>query len=385
MSFPKDAAAWPLQGIDPASFLKTYWQRKPMLLRQGLPGFKPLLGRAELFELAASEDAEARLVQRRGEQWSVQHGPFARRALPALRTPDWTLLVQGVNLLDDRVAALMERFRFVPDARMDDVMISWASDGGGVGPHVDDYDVFLLQAEGTRRWRLGPVADASMRPGQALKLLAHFEPDQDVLLEPGDVLYLPPGWGHDGIGVGAACMTYSVGFRAPPAGELMRQLLWKLADEMAPGSRYSDRGAVDASAALHPARLPDGMVAFLQDAFARLKPTRRQFEAALGDLLSEPKQQVWFEPSEQSAARQRRALERAGLRLDRRSRMLYSSAALSINGEQVEPALARSRLLRRLADARALTPQEWMGASAAEQEQLLAWCRQGWAGAGEDA
>ncbi len=370
-------AVWPLHGITLKRFLRDYWQRKPLVLRQGMPGFRPLRSRAELFALAGDQDTESRMVRRDGETWSLAHGPFTRRAFPALKQPAWTLLVQGMNLLDDNVNALLDRFRFIPDARLDDIMISWASDKGGVGPHVDDYDVFLIQAEGRRRWRLGPVPDRRMRADQPLKLLEFFEPDMDLVAEPGDVIYLPPAWGHDGIAEGP-CMTYSVGFRAPPADELLRQLLWKLADELPAGPRYSDRGTMDDGVALHPARVPAAMVDFLRDAFARLKPGSRQFEAALAELLTEPKQQVWFEPASQGGVRLRQCVERSGLRLDRRSRMLYTAHVLTINGEQVPAALARSALLRRFADRRVLDAAAWGRASDAERALLLDWCTQGW-------
>ncbi|WP_112487381.1 JmjC domain-containing protein [Thiomonas sp. X19] len=379
MNLLTQPAAWPLAGISLERFLQRHWQRKPLLLRQAVPGFKPLLSRAELFDLASDDAVESRLIRRQAAgKWDLKHGPFTRRSLPALRQPDWTLLVQGVDALDDAVAELLARFRFIPDARLDDVMISWASDGGGVGPHVDAYDVFLLQAEGQRRWRIGPVRTPRFEPDQPLKLLVDFVPDTDHLLDPGDMLYLPPGWGHDGVAIGP-CMTYSIGFRAPPADELLRQLLWKLAEDLKPGPRYSDRGRIDTLAARAPARLPGAMVEFLQAAFVRLKPGKREFEAALGELLTEPKQLVWFDPSRQSAAQLARACARGGLRLDRRSRMLYASASVLINGERLASPLARSSLLRRLADRRQLSSQDWKGATAPEQAVLLQWCEQGWA------
>ena len=373
-----DKAPWPLQGISHAHFLHRYWQRRPLLLRQAIPDFRPLLTRAELFALACEEDAESRLVQRQEDRWTLKHGPFAHRSFPALRKGDWTLLVQGANLLHDGVAAFLERFRFLPDARLDDVMISWASDGGGVGPHVDAYDVFLVQAEGQRRWRIGPVKVPTFEPGQPLKLLTNFEPDAEYLLDPGDVLYLPPGWGHDGVAVGA-CMTYSVGFRAPPEGELLQQLLWKLAEDLPSGQRYSDRGRVETAVAGYPAKLPQDLVIFLQTAFARLNPGSRAMEAALGELLTEPKQQVWFEAASRKPAQLRKACAAAGLRLDRRSRMLYTSRDVMINGERVAPGLARSRLLRKLADGHAITGDDWKVARPEEIQALLQWCEQGWA------
>ena len=174
-------------------------------------------------------------------------------------------------------------------------------------------------------------------------------------------------------------MTYSVGFRAPPAGELMRQLLWKLADEQPGGARYSDRGRVDAKVAAHPARLPDDMVDFLQRAFERLRPGRRAFADALGEILTEPKGQVWFDTDPTPPAQLRRALRRSGLRLDRRSRMLYTADAVMINGERVDAQLGRERLLRRLADHRTLDGADWAAAGDALRELLLDWCAQGWA------
>ena len=379
MNLHTQPASWPLAGISHETFLQRHWQRKPLLVRQAIPAFKSLLSRAELFDLACDDTVESRLIRRQTSgQWDLQRGPFSRRSLPALRQPDWTLLVQGVDLLDDAVAALLARFRFIPDARLDDVMISWASDGGGVGPHVDAYDVFLLQAEGRRRWRIGPVRAPRFLPDQPLKLLADFVPDTDHLLEPGDMLYLPPGWGHDGVAIGP-CMTYSIGFRAPPADELLQQLLWKLAENLESGPRYSDRGQIDTFAARTPARLPRTMVDFLQAAFARLKPGRREFEAVLGELLTEPKQQVWFDPSTQTAAQLARACAHGGLRLDRRSRMLYASASVLINGERLASPLGRSSLLRRLADQRQLSAQDWTDATPLERAVLVEWCEQGWA------
>ena len=144
-----------LGGLSPAQFMRRHWHKKPLLVRQAIAGFKPLLARAELLELAGREGVESRFIQDKGGQWVLRHGPLARRSLPSLATPRWTALVQGVDLHHEGVHALMQQFRFVPEARLDDLMISYATDGGGVGPHFDNYDVFLLQAHGKRRWRIG--------------------------------------------------------------------------------------------------------------------------------------------------------------------------------------------------------------------------------------
>jgi 50S ribosomal protein L16 3-hydroxylase len=363
-----------------ARFLREVWQRKPLLLRQAFPGLTPVLSRAQLFALAGHADVESRLVQRHGRRWQLDHGPFGRRQLPPITQRNWTLLVQGVNLHSDAASELLSQFRFIPDARLDDLMISWASDGGGVGPHQDAYDVFLLQAAGRRRWRIGPVTDPTLQPGKPVKLLAHFEPEQDLIVEPGDMLYLPPGWGHDGIAVGSDCMTYSIGFRAPPQGELLREVLWQLAESQHGGPLYTDPPLHPGAA---PALLPKAMVRFAAQAFAQLKPDAAVFEAVLGSYLTTPKPQVWFERSPQTAAQLRRACLHSGCRLDRRSRMLYTAQAVFFNGEAVEGELAASALLRTLADRQRLSAEQVQQASAAERAALVQWCEQGWLQPGE--
>ena len=191
-----------LGGLSPQQFMSRHWQKKPLLVRGAVPDFQPLLSRSELFALSGREEVESRLVAQTRGGWSFRRGPFQRRALPPLSRPGWTLLVQGVDLHDDRAHELLSRFRFVPQARLDDLMISYASDGGGVGPHFDSYDVFLLQAQGRRRWRIGRQYDLTLRDDLPLKVLANFEPEEECVLEPGDMLYLPPLYAHDGVASG---------------------------------------------------------------------------------------------------------------------------------------------------------------------------------------
>ncbi|MEN7520489.1 cupin domain-containing protein, partial [Bordetella pertussis] len=219
-----------LGGLAPADFMRRYWQRKPLLIRQAIPGFKPPASIAALRQLARRDDVEARLIWREQGQWNMENGPFAR--LPKAGEPDWTLLVQSVDLHHDAVSALLQQFRFIPDARLDDIMISVAGDGGGVGPHFDSYDVFLLQASGRRRWRYGRQKDLSLQPDLPLKILSRFEPEEEHVLEPGDMLYLPPQAAHDGVAEGGDCMTISIGFRAPSQAMLARGLLEAAADQV---------------------------------------------------------------------------------------------------------------------------------------------------------
>jgi 50S ribosomal protein L16 3-hydroxylase len=365
-----------LGGLSPEAFMKRYWHKKPLLVCQAVPGFAPLLPRAELFELAGREEVESRLVtlqRRRGkEAWTLQRGPFARRMLPALKTPEWTLLVQGVDLHSDAAHELMNRFRFIPDARLDDLMISYASEGGGVGPHFDNYDVFLLQAHGQRRWRIGRQHDLSLRPNMPVKILANFQPEQEFVLEPGDMLYLPPDYAHDGVAVGGDCMTYSVGFRSPKAGELAQELLQRLAEDAAEAvgeDFYRDPRQV---AVAGPAAMPAALERFARQAVQQALKDPQALARALGETLSEPKAHVWFE----SGALPR---GRSGVVLDRRTRMLYDAHHVFINGESYLAAGRDATLMHRLADQRRLSAAEVAGASAAARELLLAWCEDGWA------
>ena len=207
-----------LTRFDTAAFLRDHWQTAPLLLRDPWAAWANPLDPDELAGLACEDDVESRLII--GS--ALEHGPFAAERLTALGTAPWTLLVQAANEWVAEVAALLVPFRFVPDWRVDDVMVSLAGDGGGVGPHVDQYDVFLIQGLGRRRWRIGaPLAEDADGPAGPLRLLPGFETTDEWVLEPGDILYLPPGVPHDGVALGDDCMTYSVGFRAPLASELL--------------------------------------------------------------------------------------------------------------------------------------------------------------------
>jgi 50S ribosomal protein L16 3-hydroxylase len=350
-----DAPAPLLGGLTPSQFMRRYWQKKPLLIRGAIPGVTPPLARDALFELAASDDAEARLISRTRGRWQLEHGPFGADALPSVKRREWTLLVQGVDLHNDHARALLDRFRFVPDARLDDLMISYATDGGGVGPHFDSYDVFLLQVHGKRRWRISAQRDLTLQPGLPLKVLQHFEPDEEWVLEPGDMLYLPPHIAHDGVAVGE-CMTCSIGFRAPSANELVGQFLYYLAERSdiarsKAGERlYRDP---DQEAVAHPAALPARLVDELGAILARVRWTERDLVSFLGSYLSEPKSHVVFDAPDRplsEAAFERRVQER-GLRLDNKTALLYGERTYFINGE--ESALPRSRKwLFELADAR---------------------------------
>ncbi len=362
-----------LGGITPAQFMRRHWQKKPLLVRQAIASFVPPVGRQELFALAAQETVESRLVQQKKGAWSLRHGPFARRALPPLATPDWTLLVQGVDLHDDAVHALLQQFRFVPQARLDDLMISYATDGGGVGPHFDSYDVFLLQAHGRRRWRIGRQKDLALKDGIPLKILENFEPEQEFVLEPGDMLYLPPRWAHDGIAEGE-CMTYSIGFRSPSRTGLAQDLLTRLSDGPDEEGALSPHLYRDPAqdAADRPGEIPAALLDFARDALARTLAAPLAVERALGESLTEPKPNVWFEPGDPDAD------VAQGVRLDRRTRMMYDARHVFINGESYLAGGRDATLMRRLADQRELAARDLARASEDALELLASWCDAGW-------
>jgi 50S ribosomal protein L16 3-hydroxylase len=370
----------PLLGaLSPQQFMRRHWQKKPLLIRRAVPDMRPLLSRDQLFALAGQDGQESRLVQQQqgGKKggWQMRRGPFARRALPALKTPGWTLLLQGMDLQHEAVHQLLQQFAFVPQARLDDVMISYASDGGGVGPHFDSYDVFLLQAHGRRRWRIGRQSDLSLRPDVPLKILANFTPQQEFLLEPGDMLYLPPRWAHDGIAEGE-CMTYSVGFRAPSQGELARELLQRLTDgdeEGAAGALFRDPGQAATGA---PGAIPLDLQAFAALALEKALKAPRALQRALGEYLTEPKPNVWFEAGVTPVR------VSSGLRLDMRTRMMYDAQHVFINGESYRAGGRDARLMHHLADARQLGPRALAGASDDALALLQSWVEAGWVHAG---
>jgi 50S ribosomal protein L16 3-hydroxylase len=371
-----------LGGLSASQFMRRHWQRKPLLVRQAVAGMVPLIGREALFSLAGREEVESRLIRHGKSGWSLKHGPFAPRALPSPKQAAWTLLVQGVDQHDQGVHELLQQFRFVPDARLDDLMISYASDTGGVGAHFDSYDVFLLQAHGRRRWSIGRQRDLRLEPGLPLKILAHFEPEQSFVLEPGDMLYLPPRYAHDGVAEGGDCMTYSIGLRAPAAAPLAADLLARIAEAQAELLQDAPAGS-----AIHykdpaqpavpaPAEVPSALQAFAREAVLAALRDPDAIDRALGESMTEPKPTVWFEQGDPPAAL-------TGVSLDRRTRMLYDARHLYINGESFRASGRDARLMRRLADQRALGPRDLATASEDARALLEDWCEAGWLHADE--
>ena len=363
-----------LGGLSPQTFMRRHWQKKPLLIRQALPGVVPPLTRAAMFAMAEQDDVDSRLIVSKQNKWSLKHGPLTRRQLPPLAQRGWTLLLQGVDLQVAAAHQLLSKFRFVPDARLDDLMMSYATDGGGVGPHFDSYDVFLLQVQGKRKWRIGRMKNASLVPNVPLKILANFEPEEEMTLDAGDMLYLPPRWAHDGVAEGE-CITCSIGFRAPSDHELARELLQRVLEtelDDSAATLYRDPKQVATDT---PAEVPQALQAFATQAVSKVVGNDEAMACLLGECLTEPKPQVWFE--EDDAVESLNGML-DGLQLDQRSRMMYDARHVFINGESFRAAGRDALLMRQLANQRRLNAAALRQLSSPARELVLGWAQAGW-------
>ena len=277
-----------LGGITAREFLRDYWQKKPLLIRQAIPDFESPIDADELAGLALEEEVESRLVIEHGERpWELRRGPFAEDAFSSLPEREWTLLVQAVDQFVPEVAELLEQFRFLPSWRIDDVMISFAAPGGSVGPHFDNYDVFLLQAQGKRNWKIGQMcnSESPLLQHADLRILAEFEESAEWVLEPGDMLYLPPRLAHFGIAEDD-CMTYSVGFRAPSAAEVLTHFTDFLSQYLTDEERYTD---ADAQPVSDPHQIQTDALDRLKSLLAEHMSDERMLLTWFGQFMTEPR------------------------------------------------------------------------------------------------
>ena len=363
-----------LAGLSPSAFLRKHWQKRPLVIRGALPQYRDLIDRKGLISLAGRDDIQSRLITRSRGQWGLEHGPFPRRRFARLPATDWTLLVQGVNQSLPRAATLLAEFAFLPFARLDDVMVSYAPPGGGVGPHFDSYDVFLLQVAGTRRWRVSLQTDLELVEGAPLKLLRRFKASQEWLLEPGDMLYLPPHAAHDGIAV-TDCLTASIGFRAPGAQEIGVRFLEFVQDRLELPGTYRDPELI---AQRTPARIGTDMLGKIEQMIGRISWRRADILEFLGCYLTEPKPQVFFSPPRRplAAARFAARLRQRGAALSLKTLMLYRGDRVFINGESHTVEASALSLLQRLADERRIEPP--VKANARALTFLYQWYRAGY-------
>ena len=330
--------------FDAARFLRDHWQQRPLLIRNPWARWRNPLEPDELAGLACEAGVESRLIIRGDDGLVLEHGPLPEDRFDDLGAGPWTLLVQAVDHHVPDVAALIAPFRFVPDWRIDDVMVSYATDGGGVGPHFDRYDVFLVQGLGRRRWRVGPVCDATtpLVPHDDLRLIPDFEAAEEWVLDPGDILYIPPGYAHDGVGmVGDDCMTYSVGFRAPSRAELIEGWAAHQADGLAEDDRYADPGlAMQAN----PGEIAPAALDRLQAMVLETLSDREGFARWFGRHHSQPRHaETDWRPEAPIGAETVRAMLAAGAGLRRNPASRYAfvrrgadSLWLFVDGEEFD-------------------------------------------------
>ena len=343
-----------LGGLSPTRFLRDYWHKHPLLIRNAIPGFAGLLDPAGVMALARREDVESRLIRGRGLEWQLEHGPFRAADFKRLPQSGWTLLIQSLNHHMPEGDELLSRFDFIPHARLDDLMVSYAVPGGSVGPHFDSYDVFLLQGLGHRRWQIAPQKDLSLIDDVPLKILRQFQVEEEWLLGPGDMLYLPPHYAHHGVAEDP-CMTYSIGFRAPSAQELTHEFLVYLQDTLLVDGMYADP---DLRLQKHPAEIGRNMLKQIETMIARIKWTKSDIAQFAGCYLSDPKPQVFFDAPGQELTLPEFSKQagKHGVALDLKTRMLFAGREFFINGEAFSPEAEEIDALKTLADRRQLHP-----------------------------
>ena len=375
-----------LGGITPKQFLAEYWQKKPLLIKNAIPNFQGLLSPEELAGLACEEDVQSRIVEEINGTWHASHGPFDDADFARLpEQPDpghrWTLLVQSVNHFLPEASQLLQEFNFIPHARLDDLMVSYAPNGGGVGPHFDSYDVFLLQGQGKRLWRISEQTDLSLIEGAPLRILKNFDTAQEWLLEAGDMLYLPPHLAHWGIAVSDGkvdCMTYSIGFRAPKNQELATEFLGYMQDKLNQDAinitgMYQD---ADLDLQEHPAEISQDMISKVSAILKNIHWSEQDVGDFLGTYLSEPKPNVVFDANKKiSLGNFNKKLLIHGIILDLKSQMLFMNNQFYLNGEAAAFKQRSASLLSKLADDRQLNASDINQEPLEEklQQQLHSW------------
>ena len=363
-----------INNLPPARrFLAEFWQKKPLLARQALAESAGALDRARMIELAGRDDVESRLVIGSGKSWRVEQGPFRRRDFAQLPPRNWTLLVNGLENLVPAARKLQQAFSFIPYARHDDVMASYAVPGGSVGPHFDSYDVFLLQEAGERRWQISGQRDLDLVAHSPLKILQRFRAQRAWTLRPGDLLYLPPRFAHHGVAIGE-CITWSIGFRAPGRQDMAERFLDFLRDHLHMEGAYSDPGLEPQR---HPAVIGEDMLRQVHSMVKAIRFNRADIERCLGEYLTEPRSNVVFSHARRMSAARFNALCAArGVSLALSTRMLTHKTRVFINGECTSVSAATRDTLRELADRRRLLPRT--RTSRATKALLYQWYQAGY-------
>ena len=334
-------------------FLRDYWQKKPLLIRGAFPQFNGLLTPKQTIALACNEEVQARLVTQPNGQFELEQSPFSAKNFKGLSKFPWSVLVQGLNHHLPEAAELLKHFDFIPHARLDDLMVSYAPEGGGVGPHFDSYDVFLLQGMGHRRWQISTQSDHTLIEGAPLRILKNFKVEQEWVLAPGDMLYLPPHCAHNGVAEDD-CMTYSIGFRTPAYQELAEQFLVYLQDRICVDGMYADP---DLKTQQHPSEISSAMLRQVEQAIKQVRWDKEDIANFLGCYLSEPKPHIYFDAPEQPLSLKKftTRVKTNGVKLDLKTQMLCHGKDVFMNGEATSASGEDYNLLRELADRRELS------------------------------
>ncbi|WP_035060682.1 cupin domain-containing protein [Andreprevotia chitinilytica] len=346
-----------LGGLSPQQFLDEYWQKKPLLIRQAVTDFPELIDLPRLIELAQRDDVESRLIEFKKNRWHMEHGPFRKARFDKLPESDWTVLVSNVNQHVDHVSELLYRFNFLPYTRLDDLMISYAPEGGSVGPHYDSYDVFLLQVGGTKRWQISSDDAGNFIEDAPIRVLKDFASEQEWVLEHGDMLYLPPKYAHHGVALTPG-MTYSIGFRAPKTQEIAGRFLEFLQDELKLDGMLSDPGRKTVE---QPAEIDGDFSTRIKAMLQEISWNDDTIGRFIGQYFTEPKNHVVYDAPDEPLDFDEFAASVAqhGISLDLKSQMLFDAEHIYINGEAVDCEPEAIATLRELANQRSLPADDY--------------------------
>jgi len=336
-------------------FLKKYWQKKPLLIRDAIKNFKSPITEKDLFRIAQNENAISRLIEFKRGIWQVKYGPFKKLDLPKKINTPWTILVQNINHHLPFAESFLNLFKFIPYARLDDLMVSFATKKGSVGPHFDSYDVFLFQAKGEREWKISEQKKFSLDKKSAIKIITNFKVKNTWVLKPGDLLYLPPNVGHWGVSQSDDCLTYSIGFRAPGTSEIQSKFLDFIQDNLITNKNdlYRDPNL---NLQKNPAEINSNMIKKMQRIVNQLRWNTNSINNFIGQLLTEPIEGAVFQTSKSMTVEVFiKDLVKKPLKLNPKTRMLFIKNNFYINGELIEADKKSIMYLKQLANDREIS------------------------------
>ena len=336
-------------------FLKNYWQKKPLLIKNAIPNFVSPITESDLFIIAQNEEAVSRLIEYKQGIWQVKYGPFKKSDLPKKTNIPWTILVQNINHYFPFAESFLNLFKFIPYARLDDLMISYATKKGSVGPHFDSYDVFLFQAQGAREWKISDQKKFTLDKQSSIKIITNFKSKNSWVLKPGDMLYLPPNIGHWGISQSDDCVTYSIGFRAPGTFEIQSKFLDFIQDHLITNENeiYKDPNLTPQK---NPAEISSNMTKAIRNIVDRLRWDKSSINHFIGQLLSEPIESSIFETRKPLSLKAfEKSIVHKTLRLNSKTRMLFIKNNFYVNGEFIKIDKKYTSFLKQLANDREIS------------------------------